>query len=299
MMIYRKRPTSYIGRLTSVKEAITQFDMPGKALVMLPNTLIDQVRTQYAWFEPQYYNREKTARVLLDHLDNRRQALHELKQQLSNTLQNFQLYVKSRWAKPKERRTYFNLNPDLKDLGLPSRDTEVVIYASLVLKQEAQRRSDGCKPLPQVYIDALEEALEHFEKVMQAVALAHHEYFQVQADLVENLKEFDEVLLALWGHIDIGLRKFPKPLRRRMAKRYGVIYVVRAEANGPIEDPSENQLAQSETQADGSDGLFDPGIEPGQDPADDLGVEDALREAGLPLNPNEMASGGANDTSLE
>ena len=292
-MIYRQKPTSYIGRLTSVEKAMTQFDSKGAPLALLPDSIIDQVRLQYAWFGPQYHNRENAARALLDRLDDRRKAFKHLRALLGTTLDNFQRLVKLGWAAPKERRTYFNLNPKESDLGIPSKDEEVIIYAKMVLKQEAKRNQDGCRPVPSLWVNGLKQAIDDYEEVMNDVLVAHKEYYLIQIDLQMNLPEFDEILLTLWSQLDLALKKVTKSARREIAKAYGVRFVIRNNTDGTLIAPTTAELQGTETQPDGSDQLLVADVAPGLDPEDDLGVDEALREAGLPAIPDETASGGA------
>ena len=123
---------------------------------------------------------------------------------------------------------------------------------------------------------------------MDEVLLAHKAYYLIQKDIQKNLPHFDEVLLSFWSHLNAELLGFTKSSRRQMAKAYGVIFVIRNQADGTFTEPTATELQETESQPDGSDQLLIADVAPGTDPDDDLGVESALRDAGLSEVPDGM-----------
>ena len=292
-MLYRKRPTSFVGRLTSLKEANQQLDSEGKSLVRLSDELVDEVRAELAWYEPRFHQRHDAAKAVLRHLSRRRKAYRVMRRFLYHVLQNFQFYVEDGWAEPDERRTYFNLNPENNDLGIPSADKEVVVYVEMVLKEEKKRCQDGCKPLPDMYVEALEEAWKNYEAIMVEVRNERNAYFRVKRELLEHLPVLDSVINRLWKNIDADLSNLPHSTRRQIAMQYGVRYFLRRGADAPLEEPTQEDLQQVGTNPANEDPMLETDVLPGQDPEDDLGVERALHEAGLLDDIDQNAEGGA------
>ena len=290
-MIYRKKPSSYVARLTSVKEAIEQFDSPGEPLVELPSNLITQIRGKYLWFEPLYHARIDTATAVFDRIRKRNEAFERVRRNLSTVLHSFQNYVWNDWIKKEERRTYFNLNPEGRGLGIPVGDKEIIVYAEYVLGREAQRRKDGCRPIYDDQIEALKENLKLYEETLDEVRQARNAYFRVQVELMQHIGAFDELIRKLWNTIDAGLSDLPRSTRRQIAMQFGVRFVVRKGSEEPVQ-PSDEDLQEDNLPAGQVDPLFPEDTPPGEHPDDDLGVEDALRAIGMLDESEQNAEGG-------
>ena len=298
-MLYRKKQTSYQGRFDSVKDAIAQFDAEGQPLVELPSYVIEDVREKYAWFAPKHAERLSTAKAVHDKIKTRQNAFKLVRQDVSHYMHSFKRAVERGWAGADERRRYFNLNPNSKDLGIPTLELDVVNYARMLLAEEAKRCQDGCRPIEPDLVDEMKDNLEQYDEAFAALRKAKNAYFRVQKNLIEGLPAFDEAISTLWNFVDAGFSHLPRSTRRQMSMMYGVRFVLRG--GGGETTPTSEELETAATGADGIDPVLDSEIEPGQDPADDLGVERALKAAGFledaDLDQLQNARGGASDAN--
>ena len=280
MNIYQQLPQSFYAREHALSTAWDRSQLP-KQLVTLPPATLETLERLNEEFVPLIKQRDRWAGKVLAILANKREAYQNLHQAAINLMMDFQALVYNKSVLPSERRHYFNLAPDNRKLGIPKAEGRLVARVKVILEAEAQRRSDGCTPMNNNHHDHLKECLKAYQLTYSSAMLARSEYSSVQQDLLDAIPEVDSFISELWTLINLGLKTYKPSTKRRFAQEYGVFYVLRKEG-GETTPASEGDLGNNDSVL--NDPMLAVEIAPGTHPDDDLGVEQALEEAGMGLD---------------
>ena len=292
MIVFRKAPKSFVARDKALKRAKDRIEQDSPQHVNLNDEKLEQLDHYNETYCPLVEARSLEGKKLLNQLDLKREALADLKKSVSLFIHDFQALVRGGEAHPRERRHYFGLDPARKNMDIPSIEEDVLIFAQELLKAEKRRKMDGKVAVRELWYDRLEDHLAHYEEVLKKAKVLRSIYNDIRNKIFLLLPDLDRFIVKLWNAIDNDLGHLDRSVRREFAAEYGVVYALRSNAT---EEDTEvvvsdfDGLNETNTQT-AADPLILPVVKAELEPEDQDGVEEALLEAGMPLDSPPIAN---------
>lgn len=157
-------------------------------------------------------------------------AYSALAQFVSHFIQTFNLAV-ARGVFPRSDRAYYGLDVSHSDVPPLVTQADITGWAQKVIDGEAARLADnpGATPMELPSAGEVAAALAALSPVDSAQSKAKDTYQKEQEDVATDRGPVDALITDVWDTIEFNLRTLDGPSRRRRAREWGVIYLLRAD----------------------------------------------------------------------